>query len=117
MMILVKLILSKIKLSKIKLSKIKLSNSFKFSKCGFEKGCERLGLMYQCYSCNHVEITIVNTLFHKVKFGLQKAILIVFEMTTSGKILSSVQVGKRYGISQTRACFFMRKVRVAMKSR
>lgn len=98
------------------LSKIKWMDGFKCSKCGSEKGCEKAGYNYQCYSCNHVESSTANTLFHKVKFGLQKAFLIVFEMTTSTKSMSSIQVGKRYGISQTTAWFFMQKVRVAMQS-
>jgi hypothetical protein len=91
-------------------------DGFKCTKCKSEKGCEKSGFNYHCYSCNHVESATANTLFHKVKFGLQKAFLIVFEMTTSSKSLSSVQIGKRYGISQTTAWFFMQKVRVAMKS-
>ena len=98
------------------LSKIKWMDGFKCSKCGSEKGCEKAGYNYHCYSCNHVESSTANTLFHKVKFGLQKAFLIVFEMTTSTKSMSSIQVGKRYGISQTTAWFFMQKVRVAMQS-
>jgi transposase-like protein/predicted RNA-binding Zn-ribbon protein involved in translation (DUF1610 family) len=98
------------------LSKIKWIDGFKCTKCGAEKGCEKAGFTYHCYGCNHVESATANTLFHKVKFGLQKAFLIVFEMTTTTKSLSSIQVGKRYGISQTTAWFFMQKVRVAMKS-
>lgn len=98
------------------LGKIKWSDGFKCSKCGAEKGCEKAGYNYHCYSCNHVESATANTLFHKVKFGLQNAFLIVFEMTTTTKSMSSVQVAKRYGISQTTAWFFMQKVRVAMKS-
>ena len=98
------------------LSKIKWMDGFKCSKCGSDKGCEKAGYNYHCYSCNHVESATANTLFHKVKFGLQKAFLIVFEMTTTTKSLSSIQIGKRYGISQTTAWFFMQKVRVAMKS-
>lgn len=95
---------------------LKWMDGFKCSKCGSEKGCEKADYNYHCYTCNHVESATANTLFHKVKFGLQKAFLIVFEMTTSTKSLSSVQIGKRYGISQTTSWFFMRKVRVAMKS-
>ena len=91
-------------------------DGFKCTKCGSVKGCEKSGFNYHCYTCNHVESATANTLFHKVKFGLQKAFLIVFEMTTSSKSLSSVQIGKRYGISQTTAWFFMQKVRVSMKS-
>jgi transposase-like protein len=63
-----------------------------------------------------VESATAHTLFHKVKFGLQKAFFIVFEMTTTTKGMSSIQIGKRYGISQTSAWFFMQKVRDAMKS-
>lgn len=98
------------------LSKIKWHDGFKCMKCGSDKGCEKTGHNYHCYACNHVESSTANTLFHKVKFGLQKAFLIVFEMSTSTKSLSSTQVAKRYGISQTTAWFFMQKVRVAMKS-
>lgn len=98
------------------LSKIKWLDGFKCSKCDSEKGCKKAGYTYHCYTCNHVESATANTLFHKVKFGLQKAFLIVFEMTTSSKSLSSIQVGKRYGISQTTAWFFMQKVRIAMQS-
>lgn len=98
------------------LSKTKWLDGFKCAKCGSEKGCEKAGYTYHCYTCNHVESATAKTLFHKVKFGLQKAFLIVFEMTTTTKSLSSIQVGKRYGISQTTAWFFMQKVRVAMKS-
>jgi transposase-like protein/predicted RNA-binding Zn-ribbon protein involved in translation (DUF1610 family) len=98
------------------LSKIKWHDGFKCPKCGSEKGCKKSGYTYHCYTCNHVESATANTLFHKVKFGLQNAFFIVFEMTTTTKSMSSIQVGKRYGISQTSAWFFMQKVRVAMKS-
>lgn len=74
------------------------------------------GYKYHCYTCNHVESATANTLFHKVKFGLQKAFCMVFEMTTSSKSLSSVQLGQRYGVSQTSTWFFMQKIRKAMES-
>jgi len=98
------------------LAKIKWRDGFTCSKCGHDKGCEKSGHKYHCYSCNHVESATANTLFHKVKFGLQKAFCIVFEMSTSSKSLSSIQVGKRYGIRQGTAWYFMQKVRNSMKS-
>jgi len=98
------------------LSKMKWQDGFICSKCGHTKGCEKSGHRYHCYACHHVESSTANTLFHKVKFGLHKAFLIVFEMSTSSKGLSSVQMGKRYGIRQSTAWFFMQKVRNAMKS-
>ncbi len=98
------------------LAKIKWQDGFKCIKCGSNKGCLKKGFKYQCYGCQHVESSTANTLIHKVKFGLQKAFCIVFEMSTSSKSLSSVQVGKRYGISQTASWFFMQKVHKSMES-
>jgi len=98
------------------LAKYKWEDGFKCPKCEGKKGCLKKGYNYHCYNCHHVESATANTLFHKVKFGLQKAFCIVFEMTTSSKSLSSTQVGLRYGVSQTSTWFFMQKVRNAMES-
>ena len=98
------------------LAKIKWRDGFKCVKCGHTKGCEKSGYKYHCYGCHHVESATANTLFHKVKFGLQKAFCIVFEMSTSSKSVSSIQMGKRFDIRQGTAWFFMQKVRKAMTS-
>ena len=47
---------------------------------------------------------------------MQKAFCVVFEMSTSTKSVSSIQMGKRFDIRQGTAWFFMQKVRIAMKS-
>lgn len=98
------------------LSKYKWQDCFKCTKCEGVKGCMKKGYRYHCYGCGHVESATANTLFHKVKFGLQKAFCVVFEMTTTSKSLSSTQLAERYGISQTSMWFFMQKVRKAMES-
>jgi len=98
------------------LAKIKWQDGFVCMKCGHTKGCKKSGYKYQCYGCQHVESSTANTLFHKVKFGLQKAFCIVFEMSTSSKSVSSIQMGKRFDIRQGTAWYFMQKVRKAMKS-
>lgn len=98
------------------LAKIKWQDGFICFKCGHTKGCEKAGYRYHCYSCQHVESATANTLFHKVKFGLQKAFCVVFEMSTSSKSISSIQMGKRFSIRQGTAWFFMQKVRKAMES-
>lgn len=98
------------------LAKLKWQDGFKCFKCGHDKGCEKSGYRFHCYKCNHVESATANTLFHKVKFGLQKAFCVVFEMSTSTKSVSSIQMGKRFDIRQGTAWFFMQKVRIAMKS-
>lgn len=98
------------------LAQIKWHDGFTCSKCGHTKGCAKSGYTYHCYSCHHVESSTANTLFHKVKFGLQKAFCIAFEMSTSSKSISSIQMGKRYSLRQGTAWYFMQKVRKAMKS-
>jgi hypothetical protein len=55
-------------------------------------------------------------MFHKVKFDLRKAFLIIFEISTSSKGTSSTNIAKRYDINQKTAWLFMSKVRSAMKS-
>lgn len=54
--------------------------------------------------------------FHKVKFRIQKAFCIAFEITCTTKSISSTQAAKRYGITQKTSWLFMQKVRLAMKS-
>lgn len=65
---------------------------------------------------NIIESDTAGTLFHKLKFELQKSLMIVFEMSCTTKGMSSPQIAKRYGITQKTVCFFMQKVKIAMES-
>ncbi len=99
------------------LAEIKWANGFTCSKCGSTHSSVRnLDNSRQCHQCHHTESPTANTLFHKVKFGIRKAFMIVFEMTASTKSLSSSQMAKRYGITRMTAWLFMHKVREGMKS-
>jgi len=98
------------------LSDLKWHDGFVCKKCGHTSGCKKAGHVYHCYKCNHVESPTSGTLFHRVRFGLHKAFHIIFEMATSSKGMSSIQVGLRYGIRQPTAWTFMHKVRKAMES-
>jgi len=98
------------------LADVKWSNGYKCKKCGNEKYTERKDHTRTCTKCKHNESPSANTAFHKVKFGIQKAFLIVFEMVNSSKSLSAMQVGKRYEISRKTAWLFMHKMRTVMKS-
>lgn len=99
------------------LSDLKWSDGFKCSKCGHDRYTVRKkNLARDCNRCHHIESPTVNTLFHRVRFGLRKAFSIVFEMSATSKGLSSLQVAKRFSISPTTAWTFMHKVRRAMQS-
>ena len=98
------------------LSKIKWSTEYKCRKCGHTKSQERSDYSRTCNRCSDTESVSVDTLFHRVRFGLRKAFFICFEMTTTTKSLSATQMGIRYGITEKTARLFMLKVREAMKS-
>lgn len=98
------------------LANFKWSEGFKCVKCGHEKSQIRKDHSRTCNKCSHTETAPANTLFHKVKFGLRKAFFICFEMSTTTKSFSALQMGKRFGITEKTARLFMHKVREAMKS-
>lgn len=99
------------------LAEIKWDKEYGCIKCGCTQfSVRQADKAMQCHKCHHIESPTANTLFHKVKFGIRKAFMIIFEMTASTKSLSSSQVAKRYGISRTTAWLFMHKVREGMKS-
>jgi len=56
------------------------------------------------------------TLFHKLKFPILKAFHILFRLSIHKKGISSVQIGKEYGIQQKTAWLFRQKAQIAMKS-
>lgn len=96
---------------------LKFGEGFVCPKCGHTEAWDNKKTYSKvCKGCRHPESATANTLFHKVKFGLQKAFIICFEMASTSKGLSSVQMGKRVGIKQKTAWYFMHKVRKAMES-
>lgn len=103
--------------SKAYLACLKWDTGYRCIKCS-HKGCQiRSNYSRTFNKCSHTESAGANILFHKVKFGLQKAFLICFEMSTTTKSLSANYMGKRYGVTEKTARLFMHKVREAMKSK
>lgn len=98
------------------LSCLKWEAGYICRKCKHTKYQERKDFSRTCNLCSDTESPTANTLFHKVKFGLQKAFFICFEMSASTKSISASQASVRYGIREITARLFMHKVREAMKS-
>ncbi len=99
------------------IAEIKWAEGYKCSNCGHNKFTVRKkNLARDCNRCHHIESPTANTMFHSIRFGLQKSFMIVFEMSATTKGMSSSQMAKRYEISRTTAWTFMHKVRTAMKS-
>lgn len=101
------------------LAQIKWTKGFSCPKCNHTYCWNKKNDPYVrvCKQCRHIESATAHTLFHKVKFDLRKAFLILFEMATTTKGCSSPVMARKYGINQKSAWLFMTKVRRAMASR
>jgi len=99
------------------LSESKWSMGFTCRKClntKYSKGKEAQNR--RCTKCGYDESPTANTLFHKVKFGIENAFEMAFDISTSKKGASSIWLAEKYGVKQTTAWFFRHKVQLAMKS-
>ncbi len=70
----------------------------------------------RCNKCLCIISPTAQTLFHKVKFGVEKAFYIVFKMSATTKSISAEQLAKTVGINRKSALLFQHKVRRAMQS-
>ena len=70
----------------------------------------------RCTKCGYDESTTTHTLFHKLKFGIDKAFEMLYEIVTSKKGANSIWLAERYGVNQKTAWLFRRKVQQVMKS-
>lgn len=82
------------------LADIKWENGYECVKCKNETYQKRLDHSRTCNKCSHTESASANGLFHKVKFGLENAFVICFEMATTTQSLSAMYMGKRLGITR-----------------
>ena len=76
----------------------------------------KTGYNKRCKSCGYEESPTSNTLFHKLKFPLQKAFYICYQLSVNKKGMSTLELSRQFGLSQTTCWFFKRKVQKAMES-
>lgn len=98
------------------LTELKWADGYKCKNCGHNRFVERKDHRRMCQKCKNTESATSGTLLHDIRFGLRKAFLIMFEMTTSSKGISALQISKRYSISYKTALNFTHKIREAMES-
>lgn len=100
------------------LTEKKWENGFKCLRCGHDHYCEGRKKYYrQCTSCRYQESPTANTLFHKVKFSLQKAFTIVYFISTNKKGISSTELSRKLQLRQKTCWLFRLKVLQAMRSK
>ncbi len=95
---------------------LKWKNGFVCYRCSHTNGCPSAAYAtIKCNRCKHIHSATAQTLFHKCKFPLQSAFLMVFLIATSKKGVSSYDLSRRTGIRRTTCYYFKRKVMKAME--
>jgi transposase-like protein len=70
----------------------------------------------RCKKCGYDESATSHTMFHKLKFGIDKAFSILYELANSKKGANSVWLSERYDINQKTAWLFRSKAQTVMSS-
>jgi len=98
------------------LSNLKWQNGFVCKRCGNKESSKGRNSYYRrCKLCRYDESCTAHTLFHNVKFALPKAFMIVHQVSTMKKGLSSCEISRQFRIHQTTAWYFKVKIQQAMK--
>ena len=96
---------------------MKWPGGFKCERCDYTHYCKgKLDRTRQCTKCGYQATPTSNTLFHKVKFPILKALYIVYFVATNKQGISSTELSHKLGLRQKTCWSFKRKVMIAMAS-
>jgi len=70
----------------------------------------------KCQKCKYDESATAHTLFHEIKFPLHKAFLMLHQITTLKKGISTLDLARQHALHQNTTWHFKRKVQEAMSS-
>ena len=80
---------------------LKWAKGFVCSKCnGIASNQGKKKYARRCKSCSYEESPTVNTLFHKLKFPLQKVFYMSYQLSVNKKGMSTLELSRQYGLSQ-----------------
>ncbi len=90
-------------------------DGFVCPRCGATRHCEIAGRgLYQCAACRHQVSLTAGTVFHATKLPLTLWFVAIYHMTQSKKGISSIELGRRLGVTQTTAWKIKQKLMQAM---
>jgi hypothetical protein len=93
-------------------------DGFSCPRCGAGRHCEIASRgLYQCAACRHQVSPTAGTLFHATKLPLSLWFLAIYHMTQSKKGISSIELARRLGVTQTTAWKIKQKLMQAMLER
>lgn len=99
------------------LSDYKWENGYTCKRCSSEvhiKGKQPFSK--RCSKCGYDESTTTGTLFHKLKFDIDKAFEMLYEIVTNKKGANSIWLAEHFALNQKTTWLFRQKVQLAMKS-
>ena len=70
----------------------------------------------RCSKCGYDESTTAGTLFHKLKFDIDIAFEMLYEIVTNKKGANSIWLAEHFALNQKTTWLFRQKVQLAMKS-
>ena len=99
------------------LVKLKWETGYKCRNCYYEKFCttKRYGER-RCCSCGKPESATAHTLFHKLKFPIHKAFMMIYLVSTTKKGISALELHRKMGVHKRTALLFKRKIMESMGS-
>ena len=99
------------------LVEMKWSEGYSCRYCGYKKYCSthRYGER-RCNRCKKPESATAHTLFHKMKFPIHKAFMMMYLISTTKKGISALELHRKMGVHKRTALLFKRKVKACMSS-
>ena len=99
------------------LCELKWKDGYSWLRCGHDVAVKGRTWYYRkCQKCQHDESCTSGTLFHKLKFPLKSAFLMIHMLSSHRKGISTCELARQFGVKQSTAWFFKRKVQQAMNS-
>jgi len=94
---------------------LKWSDGFTCKRCEHNVAIKGRTWYYRkCQKCKYDESCTAHTLFHKLKFPVIRAFMMVHQISTLKKGLSSCEMSRQHNVHQETAWFFKRKIQQAM---
>ncbi len=91
---------------------------FRCPSCGGRSCCEiKSRKVYQCAGCKHQVSLIAGTIFHSTKLLLSTWFAAIYNLTQSKHGISSIELGRRLGVSQNTAWKIQHKLMQVMLER
>lgn len=94
------------------IAEVKWEDGFVCKKCGHTNYCEgKSPASRRCTRCKKEESATANTLFHNIKFPINKAFYIAYTVCVEGKDISSYEYSDQLGLNQMTCWKFRKRIK------